>query len=344
MSCPGEGCTVERGQRPGHGRPSKKTSHLRRKFRERLPIGSRPGRSIGATCIVLATTPESPRYYHFYTPRNLAVFAHLWALAGKETDPAVRDALQLLLLSYNASHSTLLTRVVPKKSQKDFVVTGAQSGVLYVSGLPVEKNLLAGVRRKVKTFADAFALTWGSRSEVTVTCRSSTSLALKDDSVDYVFTDPPFGNYIPYAEVNQVNEAWLGRLTERADEAIISAAQKKRADDYGRLMLSIFSEVARVLRPNGWATVVFHASKPAVWEALGNAFGANGLQVETTSVLDKEQVSFKQVVSEGGTRGDAVFLLTPEAFPTETTVSSEETVDSIRRDHPGTGGRRRRPS
>ena len=60
--------------------------------------------------------------------------------------------------------------------------------------------------------------------------------------------------------------------------------------------------VTRVLRPDGHATVVFHASKPAVWEALGEAFRTNGLSVKATSVLDKQQVSFKQVVSEGGTR------------------------------------------
>jgi hypothetical protein len=61
---------------------------------------------------------------------------------ASEFSEDVRDALKLLILSYNATHSTLMTRIVVKRGQPDFVLTGAQSGVLYVSGLPVEKTSL----------------------------------------------------------------------------------------------------------------------------------------------------------------------------------------------------------
>ncbi|MCC6312275.1 MAG: DNA methylase [Trueperaceae bacterium] len=265
------------------------------------------------------------RFHHLYTARNLRAVAELWRRAD-EYNGTLGDALRLLVLSYNASHSSLLTRVVVKKGQKDFVVSGAQTGVLYISGLPVEKNVLAGVGRKVKTFAEAFALTYGSRSEVEVINGSSTHLHLPDNSVDYVFTDPPFGDFIPYAEVNQVNEAWLGKLTDRTAEVIVSPSQGKGVDEYARLMAQVFSEVARVMRPTGCATVVFHASKPAVWHALGDAFSRNALAVDRTSVLDKTQVSFKQVVHEGGTRGDALFLLRPvEGAP----IGAAADVDSL---------------
>lgn len=252
------------------------------------------------------------RFHHLYTDRNLRALAILWN-GIEQNDGPVANALRLLVLSYNASHSTLMTRVVAKQMQKDFIITGAQSGVMYVSGLPVEKNILEGLRRKVNTFVHAFQLTYSSRSEVVVINGSSTRMDLDDNSVDYVFTDPPFGDFIPYAELNQVNESWMGALTDRTEEAIISPAQNKGVGEYAGLMASVFSETARVLRPTGAATVVFHASKPPVWHALGEAFRTNGFSVDRTSVLDKTQVSFKQVVHEGGTRGDALFLLKPNA-------------------------------
>src|SRR5712692_5211977 len=171
--------------------------------------------------------------HHFYTRRNLLVLATLWKTISTFR-PDIQDALRLLVLSYNATHSTLMTRVVVKDGQKDFVLTGAQSGVLYVSSLPVEKNIIEGLRRKIKVFRDAFALVQGSKSEVRVVNGSSTSLCLDRNSVDYVFTDPPFGDYIPYAELNQINEAWLGKTTARKDEIIISNAQRKDTADYGR--------------------------------------------------------------------------------------------------------------
>lgn len=268
-------------------------------------------------------------YVHqIYTPRNLHATARLWKRVEDEPE-ALRDALRLLLLSYNTTHSTLLTRVVAKKGQRDLVLTGAQTGVLYVSGLPVEKNVLTGIRRKVRTFRDAFELTAGSRSVVNVRCGSSTRLDLPDESVDYVFTDPPFGGFIPYSEINQINEAWLGSRTNTADEAIISPAQGKGLEEYAGLLRQVFAEVSRVTRRSAPVTVIFHASKPAVWRAVSDAFSDNGFSVVRTSVLDKRQVSFKQVVSAGSTRGDAVFLLAKSQMPARTTppgVTFDEVV------------------
>ena len=79
--------------------------------------------------------------HHFYTDRNLIVFSRMWEKAAFYPSK-IGDALKLLLLSYNASHSTLMSRVVVKKKSTDFVITGAQSGVLYISNLPVEKNII----------------------------------------------------------------------------------------------------------------------------------------------------------------------------------------------------------
>ena len=101
-------------------------------------------------------------------------------------------------------------------------------------------------------------------------------------------------------------------------------------DDYATLMAEVFGEVARVLRPTGYVTVVFHASTPAVWEALGMAFRSNRLVVERTSILNKEQVTFKQVVSEGGTRDDAVFLLTPDGSDVHTEAPGNWNRNSTR--------------
>ena len=268
------------------------------------------------------------RFAHLYTPRNWRVMARLWSETLKY-DGVLRDALQLLLLSYNASHSTILTRVVVKHGLSNFVVSGAQSGVLYVSGLPLEKNILIGVTRKIKTFEEAFGLIHGGPEVVRVVNGSSTDLDLARDSIDYVFTDPPFGNFIPYSEINQINEVWLGKLTDRDEEAIVSPAQGKGVNEYQQLMKTVFSEVARVLKPEGAATVVFHASTAAVWEALGQSLEDNGLGVVRSSVLDKVQVSFKQVVHDGGTRGDALFLLQHDKSTTHRRRTTAVTIAEV---------------
>ncbi|HEX3649906.1 MAG TPA: hypothetical protein VHV49_15880, partial [Pseudonocardiaceae bacterium] len=246
--------------------------------------------------------------HHLYPPRNFLVLATLMdEIANAPAE--LRDALTLLVLSFNATHSTLMTRVVLKRNRPDFVLTGAQSGVLYVSALPVEKNVLLGVRRKIGVFEQAFWLVHGCTGRVRVHTASSTELDLPARSVDYLFTDPPFGGYIPYAEINQVNELWLPDVTDRREEAVISTAQGKSVDDYQRLLTTALTEAHRVLTDDGVATLVFHSSKAQVWAALSEAVRAAGFAVTATSVLDKTQRSFKQVNGHESVSGDPLFLL-----------------------------------
>ena len=237
--------------------------------------------------------------HHFYTRRNLTVFARLWQRASKYQGS----------LSYNASHATIMTRVVAKTDQKDLVVTSAQPGVLYVSGLPVEKNLFAGLRRKLTTIANAFAVIHGRKGKVEVHQGSSCHVRLPDGSIDYVFTDPPFGGNIPYAEINFLNEAWLSRYTDRTDEIIVSSSQEKSIEDYQSLLTAALSEVNRILKPQGRVTLVFHSASADVWNALQSAYTDARLGVECAGVLDKTQGSFKQVTTTGAVRGDPVLLL-----------------------------------
>ena len=246
--------------------------------------------------------------HHFYTRRNLYVFSRLWERTGRYGG-ALANALRFWLLSYNASHATIMTRVVAKSGQKDLVVTSAQPGVLYVSGLPVEKNLFAGLRRKLFTIANAFAIMYQRNGWVHVDQRSSCNVDLPGESVDYVFTDPPFGGNIPYAEISFLNEAWLGRFTERSEEIIVSNAQGKSVIEYEDLLKAALSEVYRILKPKGKATLVFHSASAQVWNALQSAYTDAGFGVECAGVLNKSQGSFKQVTTKGAVRGDPVLLL-----------------------------------
>lgn len=248
--------------------------------------------------------------HHFYTRRNLIALGGLHELVENEPKP-IRDALRFWISSYNSSHSSLMTRVVAKQIQPELVLTSAQPGVLYISGLPVEKNVFHGLKRKIKTIQGAFATIHGLEGHVEVRQGSSTRTNLEDASVDYVFTDPPFGGNIPYSEVNFISEAWLGRSTRNRDEAVVSSAQSKGIDAYETLLTKAFREMRRILKPAGRATVVFHSTQSEVWRALTQAYSAAGFGIELSNILDKKQGSFKQVTTVNSAKGDPLLLLTP---------------------------------
>lgn len=263
--------------------------------------------------------------HHFYTRRNLIALAGLWELAENEPK-SIRDALRFWISSYNSSHSTLMTRVVAKQDQPDLVLTSAQPGVLYISGLPVEKNVFHGLRRKMKTIRNAFATLRDLDGQVEVRQGSSTRTNLADESVDYVFTDPPFGGNIPYSEVNFISEAWLGRSTRTRDEAIVSSTQTKGIEAYESLLTKAFQEMRRILKPDGKATVVFHSTQADVWQALTNAYSTAGFSVELSNILDKKQGSFKQVTTVNSAKGDPMLLLTPQGSEESTNRNTAEQV------------------
>jgi hypothetical protein len=126
---------------------------------------------------------------------------------------------------------------------------------------------------------------------------------ISDASIDYVFTDPPFGSNIYYSEPNLIWEAWLGELTDATEEAVVHRKNDggtKRLPDYARLMQAAFNEMFRVLKPGRWATVEFNNSDGAVFEAIKQAIRKAGFEIVNMLLLDKEQKTFKQIKGAEG--------------------------------------------
>lgn len=253
--------------------------------------------------------------HHFYTNRNAVMFSYLWSQV-EECNADLRNALRIFLLSYNSSHSTLMTRVVAKKNSKDFVLTGAQPGVLYISSLPVEKNIFMGLTRKQKVFVEALSLLDQSSSVVHFINKSCTTMDEIDlSSIDYIFTDPPFGDFIPYSEINQINECWLGQVTNNKDEVIINNSQGKDLSAYANLMNTVFANMAEKLKSDGLCTLVFHSAKAEIWRSIIKSYKNAGLGVCCVSILDKVQKTFKQTNSNVTVKGDPIILLEEDNKP-----------------------------
>ena len=171
------------------------------------------------------------------------------------------------------------------------------SGVFYVGSQIVEASpwyILEGKWKRLKTVFEAMPSKPKMAALSTSDCAN---LALLDNCIDYVFTDPPFGENIYYADLNYLVESWHRARTRFEPEAIVDRARKKEIPDYQKLMHRCFQEYFRVLKPGRWMTVVFHNSKNAVWNAIQEALLAAGFVVADVRTLDKRQGSFRQVTS-----------------------------------------------
>ena len=182
---------------------------------------------------------------------------------------------------------------------------GPRSGTLYVPSLIAEPNVLQVVSSKLRDIKQMSAA--AKVNFAVITTQSNGELRnIPDGSVDYVFTDPPFGDNLVYAELNFLTEAWLRTFTNDRPEAIISTTQKKDLEDYRQLMLGCFSEAYRILKPGRWITVEFHNSKASVWNAIQESLSRAGFVIAQVVVLDKRQGSYNQVSAPGAVKNDLV--------------------------------------
>ncbi len=227
-----------------------------------------------------------------YTKRNLSVAAQLWNIARRWPDKEISLALMFTVTS--------LYQRITKLSEFRF---WGGSGNIANYNVPMifnEQNVFKVFHRKAKTIL-LYLNTWSSKptSPFCISTQSATNLKdIPDNSIDYVFTDPPFGGNINYSEMNYLWESWLGVYTDNSNEAIINKAQKKTVNDYQRLMTLSLSEIYRVLKPGKWLTLVFHNSSANVWSAIQEALNASAFTVNSTHTLDKRHGTFKQFVSE----------------------------------------------
>ncbi len=181
---------------------------------------------------------------------------------------------------------------------------GPMSGTLYVPSLIKELNMTSFLE-------DAIRLQ-SSRNEydlqqICISTQSCTNLKqIPSNSIDYIFTDPPFGDNLSYSELNCIWEAWLQVQTNTLSEAIVNKSQKKGIVEYQELMEKCLAEYYRILKPNRWITVEFHNSKNAVWNAIQEALLKAGFIVADIRTLDKGHSSFKQVTSQGTVKQDLV--------------------------------------
>ena len=231
--------------------------------------------------------------HHFFLPRAAKALAALWRKASAEPDRRLRNML-LFFVEQSIWTLSLLNRYRPTGFSQ---VNQYLTGVYYVASQhsePSPRYVLDGKARRLTSTFSAQKSKPGIVTNQTGTCAV---FALEDDTIDYIFTDPPFGENIYYADLNYLVEAWHRVLTNAEPEAIVDQAKDKDLLHYQALMRACFAEYARVLKPGRWMTVVFSNSSNAVWRAIQEALGTAGFVIADVRTLDKQQGSYRQVTS-----------------------------------------------
>jgi len=141
----------------------------------------------------------------------------------------------------------------------------------------------------------------------TVQKASSTEQPLPDDSAQLIFTDPPYYDAVPYADLSDFFYVWLKRTigtlhpslfqhrTTQKEGEIVQLAERnpkyafKTRDYFEKLMGSALCDSRRVASPSGLAVIVFAHKETSAWETMLQAVISAGWIVVASWPIDTER-------------------------------------------------------
>ena len=268
----------------------------------------------------------------FFSARNGIALTELWRAINDVEDEAIRQELRF-------AFTAILPRASMRYQWSAKRPLNAQNQTYYIAPVYFEWNVFDLFSRKVNAvirankalFGESDLLNSQNLRDVSYNIASADALThLNDGSVDYVFTDPPFGSNIFYSDMNLFHEAWLGQTTDHAREAVVytTGKRKKRSGTrYEELLRSAFSEAFRVLKRGRYMSVVFGNSSGQIWGLVQRALRDAGFESSPVhvAILDKGQRSVKGLNSgsEGVVTVD--LIVTVQKPP-----KSERTTQAVR--------------
>ncbi len=109
---------------------------------------------------------------------------------------------------------------------------------------------------------------------------------IKPSSVDYLITDPPYGDTIQYSELSYIWNCWLEKEFEIENEVIINPVQNKGVNEYYDQLTAFIGEARRVLKKDAYFTLAFHNKDLKIWISLAELIRDHGMELVDISSYD----------------------------------------------------------
>lgn len=182
---------------------------------------------------------------------------------------------------------------------------------------------LQGVRKTIVPIKGEWIgerLNGESPRSVKIRCTSSTSVQLEPQSVDAVFTDPPYFGNVQYAELMDFCYVWLRRLvgkeaegfaresTRSPDELTGNETQARGLVHFTQGLSAVYGAMARALKPGAPLAFTFHHNRIEAYHAVGVAILDASLVCSVTLPCPAEMGGSIHIHGTGSSILDTVFV------------------------------------
>ena len=217
------------------------------------------------------------RVSDIYSKKNLLVLLEIKKEIDKLKDSDLKNFLMFCFTSI-VFNTSLMSRY------RKYENTSIKMGTYYIPPLIKDNNVISSFSSKVLKTYDAKVKLFENVKKINCNIHlgDATNLSnIKSNSVDFIYTDPPYGGMINYSELNFLIESWLDIEHDYKNEMIIDLESNKSSEYYFELFEKFLKEASRVLKNNKSMVLVFHNTNLDVWKDLQNVILKSNFLLKT---------------------------------------------------------------
>jgi len=288
-----------------------------------------------------------------FTKRNLQALAWLMVAIEEETDKDLRDFLKIGFSSISHLCSRLLAEGRP--GYRPFSGVGWNQQSYWFTPQYIESNVwdkfesaITGHQGLMKAKAESneffkeckigssMEQIMSGKADVFIYTGSCLDLMddIPEDSVNYIFTDPPYDASVQFGELSYMWVSWLkmdrGFLDSIVSNEIVrNERQQKDFSVYHSLLSSSFQKMFKVVKPDHYLTLTFHNPTFKVRNATIRAGVFAGFEFQKIHHQELARPSAKSLLQPfGSAQGD--FYLRFHKPLLEESIQKPEEIDELR--------------
>ena len=246
------------------------------------------------------------RIDELFSKRALVVLSSFVKEVNRLTDKSIRDLILFVFTSALPNCSRMLPGDVKTASYK----SGWVISKFWVPKVHTERNVFECIQLRYKAIIKGKSETTQINPKFVTTYTQDSKLLtqIKDESIDYIWTDPPYGESIAYLGLSHLWNSWLGFEPDYSNEIIIDPFRKKRIDSFESGMHDVFKELNRVLKKGKYLSFSFHNRDLKVWKAIVEPLLVNGFQLVNVVMQPQAVSSGTQGINKNNTlKGDFIY-------------------------------------
>ena len=263
------------------------------------------------------------RVDELFTDRALIILSRLRQLILETENNSVRD---LLLFCFTSMLSNV-SRMLPGDPEKATYKSGWVISKFWTPKVHTERNIFMCLDLRYKAILKGKKELCGideTLAQVKI-CDSSHLYFIENESIDYIFTDPPYGESIAYLALSHFWNSWLPYGVDYDAEIIIDPYRKKGYDDYAQRTKAAYREFYRVLKDEHYMSFTFHNRDMSVWKAILDACNEAGFILENIILQEQAVSSGTQGINKKNTlTGDFVYNFRKSTKETRKNVETPE--------------------